>query len=177
MGRVSRLLLRVLAWGAMLSAGTGILLSVPPVSILIYPVYRQVHILHGWLSIAVALPFTGAVIVHGIGAWTARGLVPAARWGIALSLAFPLALITGLHNALQPQPAPGLLVLHFAGGIAALLAAYVHGRGLGAPLAGGETRSTRGAGPEAERAEAAKSSGGPASYLGEPHLGRREGRP
>ncbi|HEY8418081.1 MAG TPA: hypothetical protein VIK93_08635 [Limnochordales bacterium] len=128
MRRSGRRWLRLLAWATLLSAGTGVLLSVPPVSLLIYPVYPHVHRLHGWISLAVAVPFAAAAIGHGIPAWRARGLGESTRSGFALSVAYPLALASGLYNMRLTETAPWVMVVHFASGIAALVAAYVHGQ-------------------------------------------------
>lgn len=102
------------------------MLSVPPVSVFIFPVYPQVHVLHGWISLAAAVPFVVAVVGHGLPAWRTRGFGPATRSGLAVSVAFPLALASGVYHMQLPGTVPWVLVAHFASGLGALVAAYVH---------------------------------------------------
>src|SRR5690606_41078793 len=86
------------------------MLSVPPVSVFIFPVYPQVHVLHGWISLAAAVPFVVAVVGHGLPAWRTRGFGPATRSGLAVSVAFRLALASGVYHMQLPGTVPWVLV-------------------------------------------------------------------
>lgn len=119
-------LLRWLAMATAISAGTGVLLSVPPLSFFIYPVYSHVYVWHGWISIAVAVPFTVGVVAHGIPAWRARGWSASTRTGLLLTVAFGVALASGLYSRGGNSAPPWMLFAHIGGGIVALVATFLH---------------------------------------------------
>src|SRR5690625_3829266 len=91
---------RLLHWlgvATAVAAGTGVLLSVPPFTLFIFPVYEQVHKVHGWISLAVGAPFVIAVFTHGVSAWRARGFSYLTKTGLLLTVAYLGALATGWH--------------------------------------------------------------------------------
>ena len=113
-------MLRWLALGTAASAGTGVLLSVPPLSFFIYPIYPQVYVMHGWFSLAMAAPFVIGVLAHGVPAGRARGRSPMTRSGVLLSVAFLGSLASAVYSARAEDPAPWLLFVHMGAGIVAL---------------------------------------------------------
>ena len=98
-------LLRWLALATAVSAGTGVLLSVPPLSFFIYPVYPQIYVVHGWFSIAVAAPFAAGVLLHGVPAWRARGRSRMTWTGLLLAGAYLGSLGLALYSSRAPDPA------------------------------------------------------------------------
>lgn len=119
-------MLRWLAFGAAVAAGTGVLLSVPPLSFFIYPIYPYVYVVHRAFSLAVAAPFVVAAVVHGIAAWRARGFSGLTRSGLLLALAFLAALASAVYSMLSDDRIPGLLLVHTAAGVVAFVVVFVH---------------------------------------------------
>lgn len=129
--------LRVLRWlalGTAASAGTGVLLSVPPLSFFIYPIYPQVYVMHGWFSLAMAAPFVIGVLAHGVPAGRARGRSPMTRSGVLLSVAFLGSLASAVYSARAEDPAPWLLFVHMGAGIVALVVTFLHAPRFWAPV-------------------------------------------
>lgn len=120
-------MLRWLALATAVSSGTGVLLSVPPLSFFIYPVYPQVYVIHGWFSLAVATPFVVGVLAHGVPAWRVRGWSHTmTRSGVLLSVAFLGSIGSALYSMLAETPVPWMLFVHMGAGIVALVVTFVH---------------------------------------------------
>ena len=119
-------LLRWLALATAVSAGTGVLLSVPPLSFFIYPVYPPIYVVHGWFSIAVAAPFAAGVLLHGVPAWRARGRSRMTWTGLLLAGAYLGSLGLALYSSRAPDPARWLLFVHMGVGMVALVLTFVH---------------------------------------------------
>lgn len=118
--------MRWLAAMTAVSAGTGVLLSVPPLSFFIFPVYSRVYVIHGWFSLAVAVPFFIGVLAHGLPAWQTRGWSPFTCSGICLAVAFAASLATGVYSMRTDVVAPWVLFAHIAAGIVAFVTTFVH---------------------------------------------------
>lgn len=122
---------RLLYWLAVataVAAGSGVLLSVPPFTLFIFPVYEQVHIVHGWISLAVGVPFFVAVFAHGVPAWRARGFSYLTRTGLLLTAGFFAALASGAHARFAAEKLPWVLFVHLGGGIVTAVAIVLHVR-------------------------------------------------
>lgn len=119
-------LLRALALAAAVAAGTGVLLSVPPLSFFIYPVYPYVYIIHRIFTLAVAVPFVVGLLAHGVGAARARGFSGLTRSGLLLTATFLAALASAVYSMLSDDTVPGLLLVHMGAGIVALVTVFVH---------------------------------------------------
>lgn len=128
--------LRLLAAAVAVSAGTGVLLSVPPLSFIIYPVYSHVYVLHGWLSIAVAVPFMVGVVAHGVPAWRARGWSAFTRTGLLLTVAFVVVLASGLFSKFSDTAPPWVLFVHIGAGIVTFVATFLHAPRFWRPVTG-----------------------------------------
>lgn len=129
----SNRLLHWLSVATAVSAGTGVLLSVPPFTLFIFPVYEQVHMVHGWISLAVGVPFIVAVFAHGVPAWRARGFSFLTKSGLLLTLAFGVALASGWHARFAQDKLPWILFVHLGGGIVTAVAIFMHVRRWSAP--------------------------------------------
>lgn len=125
--RGSRKMLRWLAIFAAAAGGTGVLMSVPPFSLLLYPIYPLVHRLHGWLGLAVAAPLLLAILGHGLPAWLAKGSPVWMRSGIVFAAGFAAALASGLYMGRSAVASPAILLVHVGGGLLALAGALIHG--------------------------------------------------
>lgn len=119
-------LLRWLALATVISSGTGVLLSVPPLSLFIFPIYPHVYVVHGWFSLAVGVPFVVGVLAHGVPAWRARGFSAMTRSGLLLSVAFLGSLASALYSKFADNPVPWMLFVHMGAGIVALFVGFVH---------------------------------------------------
>lgn len=119
-------LLRWLALATVISSGTGVLLSVPPLSFFIYPIYPQVYVIHGWFSLAVGVPFVVGVLAHGVPAWRARGFTAMSRSGLLVSVAYIGSLASALYSKFAATPVPWMLFVHMGAGIVALFVTFVH---------------------------------------------------
>lgn len=121
-------LLHGLSWATAVAAATGVLISVPPFTLFIFPVYEQVHMIHGWVSLVIGVPFFAAVFAHGVPAWRVRGFSFLTRTGLLLSIAFFAALASGAHARFAPEKLPWVLVVHFGGGILTAVFIFLHVR-------------------------------------------------
>lgn len=121
-------LLHWLSWAVAAAAVTGVLISVPPFTLFIFPVYEQVHMIHGWVSLLVGVPFFIALFAHGIPAWRARGFSFLTRTGLVLAVAFSAALASGAHARFAAEKLPWVLVVHFGGGILTAVYIFLHVR-------------------------------------------------
>lgn len=126
--RWSNRLLYWLSVATAVSVGTGVLLSVPPFTLFIFPVYEQVHVVHGWISLATGVPFVIAVFAHGLPAWRARGFSFLTKTGLLLTIGFVVALSSGWHARVATERAPWVLVVHLVAGILTAVAIFLHVR-------------------------------------------------
>lgn len=100
----------------------------PPFTLFIFPVYEQVHMIHGWLSLALGIPFLVAAVVHGVSAWKARGFSFLTKTGLLLTISFTAALASGWHARFAKQKLPSVLVVHLGAGIVTAVAIFLHVR-------------------------------------------------
>lgn len=130
-------LLHWLSWAVAAAAATGVLISVPPFTLFIFPVYEEVHAIHGLVSLIVGVPFVVAMLAHGIPAWRARGFSFLTRTGLWLSGAFLASLASGAHARFAAEKLPWVLVVHFGGGILTAVAIFLHVRRWSGPRSSG----------------------------------------
>lgn len=122
---------RLLYWATIataISAVTGVLLSVPPFTLFIMPIFGTVLLIHGWFSIAVGVAFLAALLFHGVPAWRARGFTFFTRTGLLLTVAFIAALGTGVYAMMVDESPRWVLFVHLGVGVATLGAVFAHAR-------------------------------------------------
>lgn len=119
-------LLYGLGVAAVVAAGTGVLITIPPFTLFIYPVYDHVYGVHRWVGLALGAPFLVGTAWHGVLACRARGFSYLTKTGLLFAVAFVVALATGIAAWRTEDPRPWVLVVHVAAGIVTAVAIPLH---------------------------------------------------